>query len=105
MMMAEIEILKKTIAKQTCAIRDGLKTELDKRIIGGDIYQATMLLEVVKREHDMMYTKLRSINSNNNGSFVYSNPAFQYFFKIEDGEALGKLNYEGRDEIIQEDNR
>ena len=25
-------------------------------------------------------------------------------FRIEDGEALGKLNDEGRDEIIQEDN-
>ena len=25
-------------------------------------------------------------------------------FQIEDGEALGKLNDEGRDEIIQEDN-
>ena len=35
-MMAEIEILKKRIEKQTCAIVDGLKTELDKRIISGD---------------------------------------------------------------------
>ena len=26
-------------------------------------------------------------------------------FQIEDGEALGKLNDEGRDEIIKEDNR
>ena len=45
MMMAEIEILKKTIAKQTCAICDGLKTELDKRNIGGDRNQATMVLK------------------------------------------------------------
>ena len=40
-MMAEIEILKKRIEKQTCAIVDGLKTELDKRNICGDTYQAT----------------------------------------------------------------
>ena len=44
MMMAEIEILKKTIAKQTCAIVDGLEDGLDKRKIGGDTYQATMVL-------------------------------------------------------------
>ena len=44
MMMAEIEILKKTIEKQICAIFDGLKMELDKRNMGGDTYQATMVL-------------------------------------------------------------
>ena len=44
MMMAEIEIIKKTVEKRTCAIVDGLKTELDKRNIGGDTYQATMKL-------------------------------------------------------------
>ena len=44
MMMAEIEILKKTIAKQTCAIFDGLNTELDKRNMGDEKYQATMVL-------------------------------------------------------------
>ena len=38
MTMAEIEIMKKTIAKQTCAIVDGLNMELDKRNIGGDTY-------------------------------------------------------------------
>ena len=42
MMMAEFEILKKTIAKKTCAIVDGLKMELDKCNIGGDTYKATM---------------------------------------------------------------
>ena len=81
MMMAEIEILNKTIAKQTCAIFDGLKTELDKRNIGGDTYQATMVLEEVKIAHDMMYTKLSSITSNVNGIVVYDNPTIQYFFK------------------------
>ena len=35
MMMVEIKILRKMIAKQTCAIVDGLKTELDKCNIGG----------------------------------------------------------------------
>ena len=45
MMMTEIEIMKKTIENQICAIVDGLKTELDKRNIGGDTYQATMVLE------------------------------------------------------------
>ena len=49
MMMAEIEILKKMIANQTCAIVDGLKTELYKRNLCGDTYQATMILEEVKR--------------------------------------------------------
>ena len=92
MMMAEIEILKKTIAKQTCAIFDGLKTELDKRNISGDTYQATIVLEEVKISHEMMYTKLRSITRNVNGRVVYDNPAFQYFFQIEDGEALGEFN-------------
>ena len=81
MMVAEIEMMKKTITKQTCAIVDSLKTELDNRNIGGDTYQATMLLEEVKRAHEMMYTKLRIITSNVNGGFVYDNPAFQYFFK------------------------
>ena len=81
MMMTEIEILKKMIAKQTCAIVDGLKTELDKRNIGGDTYQATMVLEEVKRAHEMMYTKLSSITSNVNGRVVYDNPTFQVFFK------------------------
>ena len=54
MMMAEIEILKKMIAKQTCAIVDGLKTQLNKRNIGGYTYQATMVLEDVNRAHEMM---------------------------------------------------
>ena len=48
MMMAEIEIMKKTIAKQTCGIVDGLKMYLDKRKIGSDTNQATMVLEEVK---------------------------------------------------------
>ena len=52
----------------------------------------------------MMYIKPSSITSNVNGIFVYNNPVFRYLFQIEDGEALGKLNDEGRDEIIQEDN-
>ena len=81
MMMAEIEILKKTIENQTCAIVDGMKTELDKRNIGGDTYQATMVLEEVKIAHEMVYTKLSSINSNVNGRSVYNNTAFQDFFK------------------------
>ena len=81
MMMAEIEILKKTIENQTCAIVDGMKTELDKRNIGGDTYQDTMVLEEVKRAHEMVYTKLSSITSNINGRVVYNNPAFQDFFK------------------------
>ena len=59
MMMAGIEILKKTISKQTCAIVYGLNIELDKRNIGGDIYQATMVLEEVKRAHGMMLTNGR----------------------------------------------
>ena len=82
MMMAEIEILKKTISKQICAIVDGLKMELDKRNVGGYTYQATMVLEEVKRAHEMMYTKLSSITSNVNGGVVYDNPAFQDFFNI-----------------------
>ena len=44
MMMVEIEIMMNTIANQKCAIVDGLKTELDKRNIGADTYQATMVL-------------------------------------------------------------
>ena len=36
MMMAEIEILRKTIKNQTFAIVDGMNTELDKRNIGDD---------------------------------------------------------------------
>ena len=51
MMMVEIEMTRKTIEKQTFAIVDGLKMELDKRNIGGDTYQATMVLEEVKRAH------------------------------------------------------
>ena len=81
MMMAEIEILKKTIAKQTSDIVDGFKTEFDKRNNGGDTYQDTMVLEEVKRAHEMMYTKLRSITSKFNGRVVYDNPAFRDFFK------------------------
>ena len=70
MMMAEIETMKKNIENQTCAIVDCLKTELDKRNIGGDTYQATMVLEEVKRAHKMMYTKLNIINSNVNSRVV-----------------------------------
>ena len=70
MMRAEIEILKKVIENQTWAIADGMKTELDKRNIGGDTHQATMVLEEVKRSHEMMYTKLSSITSNVNGRVV-----------------------------------
>ena len=72
---------KKTIEKQTCAVVDGLKTELDKRNIGGDTYQATKVLEEMKRAHEMMYSKLSSITSNVNIRVVYNNPVFQYFFK------------------------
>ena len=70
MMMAEIKMTKKTIEKQTCAVVDGLKTELDKRKIGGDMYQDTMVLEELKIEHEIMYTKLISITSNVNGRVV-----------------------------------
>ena len=104
MMMAEIEIMKKTVENQKCTTVDGLKTELDKRNISGDTYQATMVLGEVKIAHEMIYTKLSSITRNVNGIVVYDNPAFQYLFQIEDGEALGKLNDEGRYEIILEDN-
>ena len=70
MMRAEIEILKKAIENQTWAIADGMKTVLDKRNIGGDTYQATMVLEEVKRSHEMMYTKLSSIAINVIGRVV-----------------------------------
>ena len=63
-----------------------------------------MVLEEVKRAHEMMYTKLSSITSNVNGRVVYNNPAFQDFVQIEDVESLRKLNDEGRDDIIHEVN-
>ena len=77
-----------------------MKKELYKRNMGGDTYQATMVLEEVKIAHEMMYTKLSSMTSNVNGRVMYNNPAIK-LFQIEDGEALGKLNEEVRDEIIQ----
>ena len=82
MMRAEIEILKKAIKNQTRAIAHGITTELDKRNIGGDTYQAKMVLEEVKRSHEIMYTKLSSITSNVNSRVVYDKPDFQYFFKF-----------------------
>ena len=85
MTMLEIEIMKKTIEKQKCAIVDGLKTELYKCNIGGDTYQATMVLEEVKIAHEMMYTKLSSITRNINDRVVFDNPECQDFFQIEDG--------------------
>ena len=80
MMWVKIEILKKTIAKQTCAIFDGLKTKVDKRNTSGDTYQATMVWEGVKRAHELMCTKLSIIASNVKGIVVYNDPAFQCFF-------------------------
>ena len=77
--MAEIEIMKKTIAKQTCAIVDGLKMYLDKRKIGSDTNQDTMVLEEVKKVHKMIYTRLSSITINVNGRVVYDNPVFRFF--------------------------
>ena len=77
MMMAEIEILKKMISKQTCAIADGLKTELENCNIGGDTYQATMVLEEVKRAHETMYIKLSSITSKVDGRVVYDSIVFK----------------------------
>ena len=81
MMMAEIEMMKRRVAKQTCAMVDILKTELDNHNIGGDTYQATIVLEEAKIAHEMMYTKLSIINSIVDGRVVYGNPAFQDFFK------------------------
>ena len=82
MMMVEIEIMKKTIENQTFTIVDGMNTELDKRNIGGDTYQDKMVLEEVKRLHEMMYTKLSSVTSNVNGKVLYNNPDFQYFSNL-----------------------
>ena len=82
-MMAEIEIMKKTIANQICALVDGLKMELGKRNIGGDTYQATMVLKELKIAHKMMYTKLIIITINANGRVLYDSPAFQDFFKYK----------------------
>ena len=76
MMMAEVEIPKKTIEKQTCAIVDSLMKKLDNCIMGDGTYQATMVFYEVKRAHEMMCTKLSSITSNVNGSVMYDNPAF-----------------------------
>ena len=53
-MMAEIEMLKKTVAKQICYIVDGLNMELNKHNIDGDTYQATMASEEAKIVHAMM---------------------------------------------------
>ena len=80
--------IKKRIAKKICDIVDDLKTELDKRNIGGDIYQDTMVLEEVKIAHEIMYTKLSSITSNVNGRVVYdsnkfSNRRWRRFREIE----------------------
>ena len=46
--------MKKTIAKKTCAIVYGMKTELYKQTFGGDTYQVTMVLEDMKIAHEMM---------------------------------------------------
>ena len=64
-----------------------------------------MVLEEMKKAHEMMHTKLISITSNINVRVLYDNLSLQDLFQIEDGEDLGKLNYDGRDEIIQKDNR
>ena len=82
MMMAEIGILKKTIANQTCAIVGGLKTKLDKRNIGGDIYQATMVFLDVEKAHEMIYNELGSITRKVNDRVMYDNPEFE-FLQIE----------------------
>ena len=59
--MMMVQILKNAIAKQRYAIVDGLNMELDRHNIGSDTCQDKMILEVVKRAHGMMYTKLGSV--------------------------------------------
>ena len=89
MMMVEIEKLKMGVDHQTCTIVEGMKTELDKRNIGGYSYQATMVLDEVKRAHDELLNKLNGItisvagNSNRN---VHEDPAFDAYFQIDNIE-------------------
>ena len=63
-----------------------------------------MVLEEVKRVHEMMYTKspavLLAMLMAELCTIILH---FNFFFQIENGEYLGKLNDEGRGEIIQED--
>ena len=40
----------------------GLSAELDRRNIGGDAFQATQILDAVKKVHDSMLEKLNSVS-------------------------------------------
>lgn len=64
MMIAEIEKLKKEIIQQTCDVVDCMKAELDKCNIGGELYQANMVLDEVKKAHDFMLNKVGAITTN-----------------------------------------
>ena len=89
--MVEIEELKIKMEQQKNEIVTGLSAELDRRHIGGDAFQATQILDEVKKAHDSMLEKLNSISlaSNTNAANTSrSLPLNVFDVDQEDGDGI-----------------
>ena len=69
----------------------GLSSELDRRNIGGDAFQATQILHEVKKAHDSMLEKLNSISLASNTNAANTSRSFPLnVFDVdqEDGDGI-----------------
>ena len=95
LIMVEIEELKIKMEQQKNEIVTGLSAELDRRHIGGDAFQATQILDEVKKAHDSMLEKLNSISlaSNTNAANTSrSLPLNVFDVDQEDGDGINDKN-------------
>ena len=67
MLMAYIEALKADFEKQTTHIVEDMKTELNARNVGGDLYKAGFFLDEIKAANESFLGKLQDLLGTNKG--------------------------------------
>ena len=67
MLMAEIESLNAASEKQTTHIVEDMRTELNDRNSGGDLYKAGCVLEEIKAANESFLGKIKDLSGTNTG--------------------------------------
>ena len=66
-MMAEIEASKAEFEKKTTHIVEDMRTELDSRNVGGNLYKAGCVLDDIKAANESFLGKLQYLSGTNTG--------------------------------------
>ena len=82
--MDEIEALKAEFEKQTTHIVEDMRTELNARNVGGDLYKSGCVFDDIKAANESFLGKLQYLSGKNTGEDGQSQEKSEDYFVLND---------------------